>query len=210
MVVSYLMPLWFKIFLKAHIYQGEYRDKLLKLADKHGVRLKNIYVIPSKRSNACAIGFANNKVVCINSNVIEKHPLSEIEGVLVHELGHNINKDILIYTFGIALILIFSAVVTDFFNRFFSNKLLGIFICSIVLSGILYPLVLAFSRWREGLADLYTKRTGNPLMLVRFFNRMLTFEDNDIKRINSNPTKMQRIFFNHPWLVKRVKFLEAN
>ncbi len=209
LIISYLMPLWFRLFLKAKVYHGKYRDQLLKLANKHKVMLRDIYEINSKRSNGCTMGLANNKVVCINSNVFNKHPWDEIEGVMVHEFGHQVNNDIFLYTIFIACLLIVSTLVSWYASLLFPDRMVGLVLSQVAISLILLPIILAISRWREGLADIYVKKTlDDPSKLVRFFERMISFEEKDTQELINNPTFIAKILFSHPWLTDRVIFLD--
>lgn len=208
-VISYLMPLWFRIFLKAKSYRGKYRKRLFEFSAQHKVQLKDIYVIPSKRSNACAFSFANLKSVCFNANTLENHPWDEIEGVMAHEIGHHVDRDIYVYTAIVAAILITSSwVITTIYSLFFINWY-WLIIISLVIAALLLPIVLGISRWREGMADQYARKTLNePVKLSKFLERMILYEEKVGEKINKNPTLLDKVFSTHPWVYERIKYLQ--
>ncbi len=209
-VISYLMPLWFRLFLKTHSYTGKYKEPLLSYAKKHNVRLRNIFAMKSKRSNACAFSFLNNKTVCYNINTLDNHPWDEIEGVMAHELGHHANYDIYFYTATVALILILSSLVNVTFYSFLPQNLLYLLLISIITSTLLLPIVLAISRWREGMADTYAKRIlDEPAKLARFLERMLIYEEKAGEKVSKNLTFVHAVFLTHPWVYNRIRYLKG-
>jgi Zn-dependent protease with chaperone function len=209
-LVSYFMPQLFKIFFKASIYNGRYRKKILSYANKYNIKFRDLYVIQNKRSNGAAFGLFNNKALVFTSNTLNNHPWDEIEGVIAHELGHHINKDIYIYTVVISAILIFTSMINIFVTSLFVNKILSIIISSIILSAIFLTIVLAISRWREGLADVYAKKIlDRPSKLARFFERIVSNEEGNDKKVMENPSRLDKFFFTHPWIINRIKFLNS-
>lgn len=209
-LISYLMPLWFRLFLKARPYKGKYKEQLLSYADKHNVDLRNLFAMQSKRSNACAFSFLNNKTVCYNSNTLDNHPWDEIEGVMAHELGHHANKDIYFYTATIAVILILSSLTNIIVYSFLPQNLFYLLIVSIITSTILLPIVLAISRWREGMADTYAKKIlDEPAKLARFLERMLVYEEKAGEKISKHLSFVHAVFLTHPWVYDRIRYLKG-
>lgn len=203
------MPLWFRLFLKARPYDGKYKDKLLSYARKHSVNLGNLYFIPSKRSNACTFSFLNNRTVCFTTNTLENHPWDEIQAVMAHELGHHVNGDIYLYTMVVALILILSSFVNSIVYSFFPQNFYYLLLISLIASTILLPIVLAISRWREGMADTYAKRIlAEPAKLARFLERMIVYEEKAGEKISKNLTFANAIFLTHPSEFQRIRCLK--
>lgn len=204
------MPLVFRLFLKARPYDGKYKENLLSYAREHGVNLRNLYSMPSKRSNASAFGFLNNKTVCFNTNTLEYHPWDEIQGVMAHELGHHVNGDIYFYTTVVALILITCSFVNSIVYSFFPQNFYYLLLISFIASTILLPIVLAISRWREGMADTYAKRIlDESATLARFLERMIMYEEKAGEKISKNLPITHAIFFTHPWVFQRISYLKA-
>lgn len=209
-LVSYLMPLWFKLFLKAKTYKGKYRNQLLDYSNEHGLRLKDILLIKSKHSNACAFSFANNKTVCFNSNSIDNHPWEEIQGVMAHEIGHHKNGDIYLYTLIVAILLSVSSWISTRIYDLLFNNWYWLIVISLVMGALLLPLVLRISRWREGMADSYAKITlDKPVKLANFLERMLIYEEKLGERVPNKLSYLESIFLTHPWIFNRIKTLKA-
>ena len=209
-VVSYLMPLWFRLFLKARIYNGKYKSRLIEFSKKQNVHLRDIYLMESKRSNACAFSFGDNKTVCFNSNTLDNHPWDEIEGVMAHEIGHHANGDIYVYSTIIAVILIVSSWINVTVYSFLPPNFYYLIAICIVTATILLPIVLRISRWREQMADNYAKTILNePAKLARFLERMLTYEEKAGDKISNNLTFYDKIFLTHPWVFNRIRSLKS-
>lgn len=67
---------------------GELRDRIFELAEKAGVRLKQLYLLPAGKghmANAFAVG---NRQVMITEVLLEKLTKREVDAVLGHELAH--------------------------------------------------------------------------------------------------------------------------
>ncbi len=207
-ITSYLMPFWFKLFLKAKSYRGKFRKKLLDFSKKNGIELNDILVIESKRSNACAFSFANNATVCFNSNTLKNHPYPEIEGVMAHEIGHHTNNDIHTYEFFILLFLqigvFLNMILLLIINRENSFLILTSFLTGLVL----LPVALAISRWREGKADEYAKEVlKKPKDFGDFLKRMIEYDKKFGGKINKNPSLLFKLLGTHPLLYDRIKNL---
>lgn len=205
-VASYLMPTWFKLFLKAKPYKGLYKKQLMKFSEQAKISIREIYVRKSARSNAFAASYWNNKSIIFNSSVLKKHPFDEIEAVMAHELGHHINRDIYLYTSIFAIVLSFVSWASVTGNLIFQTNL---WLSNFITSIILLPIILLVSRWREGLADSYAKRIlGDPSTLARFFERLIDFERKDGVEISKDANFFSRIFLTHPWVYDRIRFLK--
>lgn len=92
MVILYpmlIMPLFNKL---EQLKDGELKDRLIALSERTGFRAQTIQVIDgSKRSthsNAFFTGFGRFRRIVLFDTLIEQLDVSELEGVLAHEIGH--------------------------------------------------------------------------------------------------------------------------
>lgn len=204
-IISYLMPLWFRLFLKTKTCHGKYRKQLLDFAKLHGFTLKDIYIRESNRSNACSFGLFNNKVVTFNSLTMEKHPYEEIEGVMAHELGHHANLGIYIYTSIVGVLLISLSLVNVGLLSYFGESPIYLLLICLITSALILPFVLMISRFMEHQADLYAvKILKDPSSLGRFLERMLKFEEQTGDKWPKSPSPILRFFLFHPWIYDRI------
>lgn len=79
--------------------EGELKDKLLALLQKHGYQVKAIEVMDASRRttklNAYFTGFGKLKSIVLFDNLLTAMETDEIVAVFAHELGHGLNKDVL-------------------------------------------------------------------------------------------------------------------
>ena len=78
---------------------GQLRSEVLRLADRAGVDVGEVYRIDASRrtsaANAYVIGLGHSKRVVLYDNLIDKFPRDEVRVVVAHELGHQKHDDLL-------------------------------------------------------------------------------------------------------------------
>lgn len=75
-----------------------------RLATRAGTPMPRVYLIPSEQPNAFATGRnPEHAVVAVTEGIVRILDDDELEGVLAHELGHVVNRDILISTIAATL-----------------------------------------------------------------------------------------------------------
>lgn len=75
-----------------------------KLCHNAGLPMPKLYITPSMQPNAFATGRGpNNAAVAVTEGLLRLMSVSELEGVLAHELAHIKNRDILISTIAATL-----------------------------------------------------------------------------------------------------------
>ena len=78
---------------------GELKDKLMALLEKHGYQVKAIEVMDASRRttklNTYFTGFGKLKSIVLFDNLINAMSTDEIVAVFAHELGHGLHKDVL-------------------------------------------------------------------------------------------------------------------
>ena len=78
--------------------KGELRSDVLRLADRAGVDVGEVYRVDASRRttavNAYVGGLGNTKRVVLYDNLIEDFPPDQVRSVVAHELGHVVNSDV--------------------------------------------------------------------------------------------------------------------
>lgn len=177
-----------------------------------GLPMPKFYIIHDPAPNAFATGRnPKHAAVCVTTGLLERLDLSELEGVLAHELSHIGNRDILVSTVAVVLAG-FIAILADMFLRSMwfggfrrrdDNEGGGggvLIIVGIVLS-ILAPIFatlirLAISRRRELLAD------ASGALLTRYPDGLISA----LRKIADYPRPLQtatnadaHLFFENPF-----------
>ena len=97
---SFLYPVFSRIFNKfTPLEDGELKDRLTALLEKHGYHVRGIRVMDASRrttkSNAYFTGFGKMKTIVLFDTLISQMTPDEICAVFAHELGHGLHRDTL-------------------------------------------------------------------------------------------------------------------
>ena len=97
---SFLYPVFSRIFNKfTPLEDGELKDRLTALLEKHGYHVRGIKVMDASRrttkSNAYFTGFGRMKTIVLYDTLISSMTPDEICAVFAHELGHGLHHDTL-------------------------------------------------------------------------------------------------------------------
>jgi STE24 endopeptidase len=204
---SYFGPLWCHIVLKSKRYKGKYAEKLNSFARNQEIKLQGIYSIESTSSQAFTCGFGRSKSVFYHSNILENHSYDEIEAVMAHELGHQAHGDIVLYTSIVAIILVFSNILNVAIFSYIQMHLLVLLLFCLLTPAIFLPIVLAISRWREGMADQYAyDLLKDKTAFARFLERLLKYweKENGVKG-EKTISRVARLFLSHPFIYERIQ-----
>ena len=98
--IAFLYPVLSRIFNKfTPLEDGELKDKLTGLLEKHGYKVRAIQVMDASRrttkSNAYFSGFGKMKTIVLYDTMIQQMTTDEICAVFAHEMGHGLHKDTL-------------------------------------------------------------------------------------------------------------------
>ena len=204
-----------------------------ELAARAGIPKPRVCIVPEEAPNAFATGRnPENAVVAVTDGIMRLLSPQELRGVIAHEIGHIVNRDILIQTIAgvmasaivtLANILQFSAIFGG--NRDEngnSNPIAALMLA--ILAPIAASLIqMAISRSREYLADdTGAALCGQPLALAGALHR-LGQASGQIPMHQGNPSTeqmfivtplfgnggMARLFSTHPPLEERIARLQA-
>ena len=154
-----------------------------RLAQRAGLPMPKVYVIPQMSPNAFATGRnPNHAAVAATEGILRLLPESELEGVMAHELAHVRNRDILISsvaaTIGAAIMMLaYMAQFAAFFGGSSRDERGGSPI-ALLATALLAPLAAgliqaAISRQREFAADRAgADIAGSPVGLAQALRRL--------------------------------------
>ena len=227
---------WFsdKIVLRMYHAQEVGPDHLLyritaRLAQKAGLPMPKVYVIPEMSPNAFATGRnPEHAAVAATEGILRILPEPELEGVIAHELAHVKHRDILISTVAatIGAAITFMAHMAIFLPGSRDNDRGGnplAMLAMMLLAPLAATLIqLAISRQREFGADRGgAEIAGSPMGLASALRRI----ESAVKQIpmDANPATahmfimspfagaggMAKLFMSHPPTEERVRALMA-
>lgn len=203
------------------------------LAEKSGIPMPRVYLIPSATPNAFATGRnPKHAVVAVTQGILGLLNEEELRGVLGHELAHVKNRDILIASIAATIAgaismlssmarwtLMFSGGRRD--DRRGNSNPLVLLVMAIVAPIAALLIQLAVSRAREFRADEGGSHlTGNPLALASALRKleagirrvpMLEANPTTAHLFIANPLRLEgitKLFSTHPPIEERIERLE--
>ena len=197
------------------------------LAGRMSIPMPKLWLIPEESPNAFATGRnPQHASVAFTAGILRLMDDQEIEGVVAHELGHVLHRDILISSVAatIASAITFLSRIAFFMGpRDRDDEEGGGFggLLMLVLAPIAAMLIqMAISRTREYDADLASaKYTGNPQKLISALRKLDTYS----RRIPMDATPstahlfivqpfsgatLKRLFSTHPSTEERIERLQ--
>ncbi|MEZ7197524.1 zinc metalloprotease HtpX [Pseudodesulfovibrio karagichevae] len=201
-----------------------------EMAQAAGIPKPRIVLIPQDAPNAFATGRnPQNAVVAVTRGIVNILDPDELKGVLAHELGHIVNRDILIQTVAAVLAgaIVFIANMLQFtaiFGGFSRDEEGGNPLAALAMA-FLAPIAatliqMAISRSREYLADATGARLSNPNDLADALSKLdaasqrVPLEGNPVTEnlFIVNPFSGRRaasLFATHPPIEDRIARLRA-
>ena len=222
LLITFLYPIFSRIGNKfTPLPEGELKDKLMELLERHGYSVKAIEVMDASRRttklNAYFTGFGKMKTIVLYDNLLNAMTTEEICSVFAHEMGHGIHKDVLkgqILNIGYMLIMavsvffvaesgaLYTAFGFDAINYGFAFVLVGIAL------NIIQPLTSlvmnARSRKAEFRADAQAVAEGYGDATVSAFKKLA--KDNFA---HLSPSRINVVLeYSHPPLSERIAAVE--
>lgn len=199
-----------------------------QVADDAGLPMPKVYIIESATPNAFATGRSpKHSAVAVTNGILTLLDEKELKGVIAHEMSHVKNRDTLIQTIAAVIAGVISYVASMARFGAVSDDNRGGNIISLLIIGILTPLVamlmqLALSRTREYMADEGAaklmrdgKPLGNALKKLEKGNSINPFKSGNTATAPLfivNPFKgssLVEFLSTHPPMAKRIARLEA-
>ena len=198
------------------------------LTQRMGLPMPKLYIIPEDSPNAFATGRnPNHASVAFTAGILRLMNDNEIEGVVAHELGHVLHRDILISSVAatLAAAITFLARMAFWFGGSRDDEDRGSPVAALAMM-ILAPIAamliqMAISRSREYDADAASaKYVGSPYPLINGLQKLDTWS----KRIPMDATpstahlfiikpftgqSLMRLFSTHPSTEDRIARLQA-
>ncbi len=208
----------FPFFYKLEPYRdARMKRKLIKMAGEFGKRISTVLVAKesekSVKANAMFAGIGATKRIVLFDNLLRYFRKDEVETVIGHELGHYVNKDTTRYLIIEAVKIFPVLLIVDYALRSSVNSF-GIAsmsdIASLPLFLLVYdlidlalmPVLNAYSRHRESLADLFALKVSNKPNAQESTEKRLA--DLDLVDDKPNPI-VEFILFSHPAPWRRIK-----
>lgn len=204
-----------------------------QLAHEAGIPRPRLYVVPEEAPNAFATGRdPEHSAVAVTDGIMRILSPDELRGVIAHEIGHIVNRDILIQTVAgvMASAIVTLANIFQFTAIFGGNRdgengnALGGLLLAMLAPMAAGLIQMAISRSREYLADDTGARLcGQPLAMAGALYR-LGSASGQIPMRNGNPSTAEmfivtplfsrdssiaRLFSTHPPLEDRIERLRA-
>jgi STE24 endopeptidase len=223
-VLSKLAPvLIVPLFLKMKpIDNPELRRRLLRLAERCGTEVKDVYQIGfgSKTSagNAALMGWGNTRRIVVSDTVLSDYTPEEIEVITAHEIGHQRHNDIARLIAAQSALVLLGFYLANLTLRWAVPRLdlggvsdvAGLPLLALVMAAVfllLAPLSNAYSRRLEAAADGYAlDATGNPDAFATMLTRLT-----DQNLAESRPGRWAEIMlYDHPPYYKRLKLAQSH
>ena len=210
-----LMPIFFKF---EPLPDGDLRDTLLELAARVGTAVRGAYIWKmgerTVKANAALAGWGRTRRIIISDTLLDEFDDAEVEVVIAHELGHQVNRDIArMFVVQVVLIAV-GMFVTDLALRFWSgafgldgtlHDIANLPLLALVLSVVTattVPLVNTYSRRRETAADDFALEvTGKR---DDFVSAMEKLGEVNLAVRYPHPLK-ETLLYSHPSIGNRVR-----
>jgi STE24 endopeptidase len=219
-LLSFVLPVLFEpVFNKfSPMPDGPLRARLLAIADRDGVPVKDVLVADASRRtrvvNAYVSGFGATRRIVVYDTLLEQATPDEVTSVVAHELGHAKDNDVLIgtvigalgaaaavvaiYLLGSWTGLLHRAGVTDIGEPRAIALLLAVAAVAGIVSSPLQSLV---SRHIEARADTHALRlTDDPATFEAMQARLAEL---NLSNVDPNPFEFA-MFASHPSTVQRM------
>lgn len=222
MFANLCYPLFSRIGNKfVPLEEGELKDKLMALLNKHGYKIRKIEVMDASRRttklNAYIAGLGKSKTIVLYDNLLDKMSTEEICAIFAHELGHGLHKDVLkrqILNIGyialLSLTVLLAVIDPTIYAEFgFTEINFGFaYILTSIMLGVVQPLtnlvINAYSRKGEYEADKQAVLEGYGEHMITAFKKMA--KDNFS---NLSPSKLNVVLeYSHPPIHNRVEAVE--
>jgi STE24 endopeptidase len=212
-----IYPIFFQF---TPVENQELVERLTRLAGRAETTVRGVFSMnmssKTTAANAALAGLWGTRRIILGDTLYKGYSADEIETILAHELGHHVHGDvwkgIVVQTVGtlaafylVHLVLRWGIGVFGFAGPgdLAAFPLLGIVLG--VFGLVTMPLMNAYSRWRERVADAYAlEMAGNP---DAFRSAMIKLADQNLS--DAEPERwVELLLYSHPPVGKRVRMAE--
>ncbi|HEY3343373.1 MAG TPA: M48 family metallopeptidase [Anaerolineaceae bacterium] len=215
-----LMPLFNK-YTPLGEEHADLAERLIRLAERANTRVQGVYKFDmsrrTKAANAALTGLGRTRRIILGDTLISEFTPDEIETVLAHELGHQVNRDIPLLIGGQSLITLVGMYLASLALRWGAAYFgfqgpadiaaLPVFALVIGTYGLVsMPLGNALTRWRERKADEYALAvTGNG---PAFASALTRLANQNLAEVDPEPWE-EFLLYSHPALNKRIEMAQG-
>jgi STE24 endopeptidase len=209
-----LVPIFYKL---KPLEDEALEARLKRLGERAHTSVRGVYTIDlsskTKAANAMVMGLGNTRRIVLGDTLYDRYRSDEIETILAHELGHQSRHDLWwgmilqsalsvggLYLAHLALVLGVEVLGYSGLHDVASMPLLALVMG--VFLAVTTPLVNAFSRWRERMADEYALRiTDKPRA---FISAMVRLANQNLADVDPEPW-VEFLLYSHPPVGKRIR-----
>ena len=219
----FLYPFFSKIFNKfTPLEDGELKERLTALLEKHGYRVRAIQVMDASRrttkSNAYFTGFGKMKTIVLYDTLLAQMTPDEICAVFAHELGHGLHHDTLrnqAFTFLQMLVLSMLAWLTlrsaEIYPPFGFDGLNYGFAIILIMSVEFALIAPLFSLLTNGLSRRAEYRADEQAVKEGFGDALISglkkLAKENFSDLAPNPL-LVKLEYSHPTLSQRIEAIE--
>ncbi|MFC1576702.1 M48 family metallopeptidase [Candidatus Omnitrophota bacterium] len=205
------------LFFKYSPVSPPLKERVIKLADKCGIKILNVYKIDfskkTKKLNAAVVGLGKTRRVILADNLVNEFSEDEVAGVLAHEFAHH-------KFFHMWQLIAFGALTTfaSFYVLYLIASKIAVTLGAesihdmlvfpafmgvlFIMSFVTLPLQNGFSRRLEREADSFAlKATQDKEVFVSLMQKL-----GERNLADPNPSKIIKfLFYSHPPIAERIK-----
>ena len=212
-----LLPIFYKL---TPLDDAALVGRVTGLAQRTGLRIAGVYTINlssrTKAANALFMGLGRTKRIALGDTLYAGFTPDEIETIIAHELGHQVQRDMelgiivqALFTIGgmyIAHLFLGWGVAYFGFSGASDIAALPLLALAVGVFALLtMPLLNAYSRWRERLADAFALRTsGKPRA---FASAMRRLANQNLAQVDP-PRWLVWLLYTHPPAGERIAMAE--
>jgi STE24 endopeptidase len=214
-----LMPLFNK-YTPLGAEHADLAERLVRLAERSHTRVQGVYKFDmsrrTKAANAALTGLGSTRRIILGDTLVSEFTPEEIETVLAHELGHQVNRDILLLIAFQSLTTVLGLYLASLGLRYGAAALglggpadvaaLPLFILVMGVYGLVtMPLGNIVTRWRERMADEYALRiTENG---AAFASALTRLANQNLAEVDPEPWE-EFLLYSHPALSRRIRMAQ--
>lgn len=213
-----IVPLFYRL---VPLEDPELRARIERLARRAGVRVAAVYTINlssrTRAANALVMGLGPTKRIALGDTLYGEYSPDEIEAILAHELGHQVHHDLELGILVQSVLILGGLYVAHRFLLWGVSTFglegpgdvsgLPLLVLAVGLFSLLvFPLLNAFSRWRERLADRYALEVGSAP--EAFASAMIRLANQNLAEADP-PRWVVWLLYSHPPINERLALARA-